>query len=371
MRIDAPTGAEPQNALTPQQRMELGLCRFIFADHAADAADGLQRHPFAAVLEEIELADRVGLDAFGVGEHHSREFLDQAPVVVLGAAAARTRRIRLTTAATILSVADPVRVFQEFATLDGLSDGRAEIVVGRGSSIEPFALFGVNLRDYETIYEDKLELLLALRAGPRVHWSGRSRPPLASVDVFPRPIQRELPIWVGVGGSISSAARAGAFGLPMALGVIGGDYADFRGYADCYRAAAHAAGHPPHCLKISINAIGFVGDDRQSAMDVFFEPYRTIFGEIAKRAGWPPVTRASYERLASRTGALFVGGPQEVAEKIAYCDRVLGGVSRFNLQMSVGPLPYRHRMRAIELFGREVATRLAAMACSPGMGQAE
>lgn len=341
-------------------RIELGICRFVFADHGGDDAAGDVRDPFESVLEEIELADRVGIDVFGVGEHHSAEFLDSAPLVLLGAAAARTRRIRLTTAATILSVADPVRLFQEFATLDRLSNGRAEIIAGRGSAPEPFALFGLDLRNYDSLYEEKLGLLVELRARAEIHWTGRHRAPLAGEAVYPRPAQRELPIWVGVGGSLASAVRAGIHGLPMALGVIGGDYPSFRRYVDLYREAGRRAGHAPERLKVCVNAIGYVGEDRGAAFEEFFPPYQAIFGEIAKKAGWPPVTRARFEQLASPTGALVVGGPREVAEKIAYVDRVLGGIARFNLQMSVGPVPHHKRMHTIELLGREVSALLAS-----------
>lgn len=352
------SNAEPTPSRPVARRIELGICRFVFADHGADDALGNNRNPFDSVLEEIVLADEVGIGVFGIGEHHAREFLDSAPLVLLGAAAARTKRIRLTTAATILSVADPVRVFEEFASLDVLSNGRAEIIAGRGSAPEPFRLFGIDLRDYDDLYAEKLDLLLALRAGGAVHWRGRHRAPLDGQWAYPRPVQQELPIWVGVGGSPSSAVRAGTLGLPMALGVIGGDYPSFRSYVDLYREAGRRAGHPPERLKVCINAIGYVGEDLDTALDEFFPPYRTIFGEIAKKAGWPAVTRARFEQLASATGALVVGGPREVAEKIAYVDHLLGGVTRFNLQMSVGPVPYVKRMRTIELLGKEVSRLL-------------
>lgn len=263
------SNAEPMPSRPVARRIELGICRFVFTDHGADDASGNIRNPFESVLEEIVLADAAGIDVFGIGEHHASEFLDSAPLVLLGAAAARTKRIRLTTAATVLSVADPVRVFEEFASLDLLSNGRAEIIAGRGSAPEPFRLFGLDLRDYDDLYAEKLDLLLALRAGRAVHWRGRHRAPLDGQCVYPRPVQRELPIWVGVGGSPSSAVRAGTLGLPMALSVIGGDYPSFRSYVDLYREAGRWAGHPPERLKVCINAIGYVGEDQDSALDEF------------------------------------------------------------------------------------------------------
>jgi probable LLM family oxidoreductase len=341
------------------RRIELGICRFVFADHGADDRTGASGNPFEAALEEIELADSVGIDVFGVGEHHAPEFLDSAPQLLLAAAAARTRNIRLTSAATILGVADPVRLFEEFATLDVLSNGRAEIIAGRGSAQEPFRLFGLELRDYDDLYSEKLRLLLALRANPVVRWTGRHRAPLLDQGVYPRPVQRELPIWVGVGGSPSSASRAGALGLPMALGVLGGEYGNFRPFVDLYREAGARAGHPPDRLRVCLNAIGYVGKDQRAASEEFFPPYQAIFGEIARKANWPAVTRERFERLASPKGALVVGGPHEVAEKIAYADRVLGGIARFNLQMSVGPVDYAKRLRSIELLGGQVRRRLA------------
>ena len=339
--------------------MEIGISRFVFADHDAGApATGRARNPVTNLLAEMELADQVGIDIFGIGEHHTREFLDAAPPLLLAAGAARTQRLRLTSAITILSVADPVRVFQEFATLDLISQGRAEMIVGRGAYAEAFALFGLSVGDYDALFEEKLGLLLALRARADTHWRGRYRPPLTGQGVYPRPVQAELPIWLGVGGTPASAVRAGTLGLPLALGVLGGEYAAYRPLLDLYREAGHRAGHPPERLRVNINALGYVADTAAQAQAEFFPPYAAIFGELGRKAGWPPITPAHFAELTGPTAALVVGGPAEVARKIQYIDKVLGGIARISLQMSVGPVPHAQRLRSVELLGTAVAPQL-------------
>jgi probable LLM family oxidoreductase len=314
------------------------------------------------LLAEIEHADRVGVDAFGIGEHHRGDFLDSAPAVILGAAAARTRRIRLTSAVTVLSAADPVRVFQEFATVDLLSQGRAEIVAGRGSFVEAFPLFGLRLEDYDALFTEKLELLLKIRDGERVHWSGKHRAALTGQGVYPRPLQASLPIWVGVGGTPQSFARAGTLGLPLMVAIIGGETHRFRPLVDLYREAGRKAGHPAARLKVGVHALGYVARTTQEAIDDFFPGYARAFTEIGKERGWPPVTRAQFDALRSPRGALLVGAPDEVAEKIVAHGEALGGISRISFQMSVAGLPHAKLMAAIELLGSRVKPAVAARA---------
>src|SRR5580704_1415683 len=292
------------------------------------------------LLEEIVLADQVGLDVFGVGEHHRSEFVDSAPVVILGAAATRTKNIRLTSAVTVLSAADPVRVFQEFATLDLISRGRAEIVAGRGSSIEAFPLFGFDLSDYDSLFSEKLDLLLKIRENTRVHWTGKHRAPLTGQAVYPRPLQDPLPIWLGVGGTPASFARAGALGLPLMVAIIGGEPHRFRPHIDLYREAGRRAGHAPEKLRVGLHCIGFVGDTNQQAADDFFPGYAHTFTEIGKERGWPPTTRAQFDALRGPTGAPIIGDPETVRKKILYINEALGGVSRITFQMGVSTLPH-------------------------------
>ena len=255
-------------------------------------------------------------------------------------------------------MADPVRVFQEFATLDLISQGRAALIVGRGAYAEAFALFGLSVGDYDALFEEKLGLLLALRDQPDVHWRGRFRPALTGQGVYPRPVQARLPVWLGVGGTPASAVRAGTLGLPLALGVLGGEYAAYRPLLDLYRAAGRRAGHPPAALQVNINTLGYVADTTAQAQAEFFPPYATIFGELGRQAGWPPLTPARFTELTGPTAALVVGSPAEVARKMRYIDKVLGGVARISLQMSVGPLPVAQRLRSIELLGTAVAPTL-------------
>jgi probable LLM family oxidoreductase len=309
----------------------------------------------AQLLEEIELADKVGLDSFGLGEHHRSEYLDSAPAVILAAAAARTTTIRLTSAVTVLSAADPVRVFQNFATLDLISNGRAEIVAGRGSFIESFPLFGLKLEDYDDLFAEKLDLLLALRENTNVHWSGKHRAPLTGQGVYPRPIQNPLPVWLGVGGTPESFARAGMLGLPLMVAIIGGEPHRFRPLIDLYREAGHRAGHAPEKLKVGIHALGYVADTDQQASDDFFPGYAEAFTKIGKERGWPPVTRNQFEALRRPTGALIVSDSDTVAEKVLRFNESLGGITRLSFQMSVAALRHDKLLHAIELLGTRVA----------------
>jgi len=324
----------------------------------SDPATGVTLSPVQRIqnlLEEIVLADQIGLDVFGVGEHHRSEFVDSAPVVILGAAATRTKNIRLTSAVTVLSAADPVRIFQEFATLDLISHGRAEIVAGRGSSIEAFPLFGFDLDDYDALFSEKLELLLKIRENAHVRWTGRHRAPLTGQAVYPRPFQNPLPIWVGVGGTPESFVRAGTLGLPLMVAIIGGEPKRFRPLIDLYREAGRRAGHSAEKLIVGLHAIGFLGDTTQQAADNFYPGYAHTFTEIGKERGWPPATRAQFDALRGPTGALLIGDAETIAEKILYVNEVLGGLSRITFQMGVSALPQEKMLRSIELLGTRVA----------------
>ena len=307
------------------------------------------------LLEEITLADQAGLDNFGLGEHHREEYLDSSPAVILGAAAALTRNIRLTSAVTVLSADDPVRVFQNFATLDLLSGGRAEIVVGRGSFIESFPLFGLALEDYDSLFAEKLDLLLDIRENTHVHWSGKHRAPLTGQGIYPRPLQNPLPIWLGVGGTPQSFARAGSLGLPLMVAIIGGEPHRFRPLIDLYREAGRRAGHAPDALKVGIHALGYVADTDRQAADDFFPGYAESFTKIGRERGWPPVTRSQFEALRRPTGALLVADPETVAGKVLQMSEALGGISRISFQMSVAALPHAKLLRATELLGAKVA----------------
>ena len=307
------------------------------------------------LIEEIVLADQVGLDAFGNGEHHRAEFLDSAPAIILAAAASRTSKIRLTSAVTVLSAADPVRIFQEFATLDLISNGRAEIVAGRGSFIESFPLFGLKLEDYDSLFAEKLDLLLKIRASNNITWSGKHRPALTGQGIFPRPIQNPLPVWLGVGGTPESFVRAGALGLPLMVAIIGGEPHRFRPLVDLYREAGRRAGHQPETLKVGLHMLGYVAKTTAEASDHFFPGYAQTFTEIGKERGWPPTTRAQFEALRRPTGALVVGDPTEVIDKILYVNEALGGIARLNFQMSVATLSHERLLSSTELLGTDVA----------------
>jgi probable LLM family oxidoreductase len=337
--------------------MQVGIDSFAAAfDETSRAVNPSER--LQDLVKQIERADQVGLEAFGVGEHHRRDFLDSAPAVILGAAAARTQRIRLTSAVTVLSAADPVRVFQEFATLDLLSQGRAEMVVGRGSFVEAFPLFGLRLEDYDSLYAEKLDLLLKIRDNEHVHWSGEYRPALTGQGVYPRPLQNPLPIWVGVGGTPQSFVRAGVLGLPLMVAIIGGETRHFRPLIDLYREAGRRAGHSPDQLKVGIHSVGYVAETTQEAADDFFPGYARTFSDIGRERGWRTVTRAAYDAQRGPQGALLIGDPDKVVEKILRQSKALGGISRITFQMNPGSLSQEKLMRAIELIGKRVVPAL-------------
>jgi probable LLM family oxidoreductase len=334
--------------------MEIGVDSFAAAltdtSLAVSQADRMRD-----LLEEIEHADQVGLDVFGVGEHHRKEFLDSAPAVILAAAAARTKRIRLTSAVAVLSAADPVRLFQEFATLDLISQGRAEMVVGRGSFIEAFPLFGLKLEDYDSLFAEKLELLLKIREHEHVHWSGQHRPALTGQGVYPRPVQNPFPIWVGVGGTPESFVRAGALGLPLMVAIIGGETHRFRPLVDLYREAGRRAGFSPDQLKVGVHSLGYVAATAQQAADDFFPGYARAINTVGKERGWGPMTRAQFEAQLTPKGALLVGSPDEVAAKILGHSEALGGISRITFMMNGASLPHLKLMSAIDLIASRVA----------------
>jgi probable LLM family oxidoreductase len=333
--------------------MELGI--YSFGELQPDPRHGPELSPAQRLhdlVEEIELAERVGLDVFALGEHHRPDFVVSAPAVVLAAAAARTERIRLSSAVTVLSSDDPVRVFQQFATLDLLSGGRAEVMAGRGSFIESFPLFGYDLADYDDLFDEKLRLLLRLREAERVTWHGRHRAPLEDQAVYPRPLQDPLPVWVAVGGNPQSAVRAGSLGLPMALAIIGGMPERFAPFAEIHREAARDAGVPPPAL--GINSHGYIADSRREALDESFPYVAAMMNKIGRERGWQPLTRGSYEASATLRGANFVGSPEDVVEKILFQHEIFNH-DRFLLQVSVGTMAHDRVLRAIELFGTEVA----------------
>ncbi|MEA2705481.1 MAG: hypothetical protein QOH22_269 [Gemmatimonadaceae bacterium] len=337
--------------------MEIGIDSFAAAHNESSRAVS-ESERLRNLIEEIEHADQVGLDVFGIGEHHRKDFLDSAPPIILAAAASRTSRIRLTSAVTVLSSADPVRVFQNFATLDLISQGRAEMVVGRGSFVDSFPLFGFRLEDYDSLFTEKLDLLLKIRDNEHVHWSGKHRPALTGQGVYPRPLQNPLPIWLGVGGTPGSFARAGTLGLPLMVAIIGGHTHRFRSLVDLYWEAGRRAGHPRERLKVGVHSLGYVAETTQEAADDFFPGYARAFTDIGKERGWGPVTRAAFDAQRGPEGALLVGSPDEVTEKILRHSEALGGVSRFTFQMNAASLPHDKLMKAIELLGTRVAPAL-------------
>lgn len=332
--------------------MEIGIDSFAAAD-----VQGTDNNSDALVqlLDRMEHADKVGLDVFGIGEHHRKEFLDSANTMILAAAAARTKRIILTSAVTVLSAADPVRVFQNFATLDLISKGRAEMVVGRGSFTEAFPLFGYNLHHYDELFSAKLDLLLNIQNNEYVTWNGKFRPALNNQPIYPRPFREPLPVWLGVGGTPASFARAGALGLPLMVAVIGGETHRFRPLVDLYRNAGERAGHSPDKLKVGLHSLGYIAETTKKAVDEFYPGYAETFTRIGRERGWPPVTRPHFDAQNGKTGALLVGGPEEIAEKILHHSEALGGISRITFQMDNAGLSHAQLMNAIELLGTKVA----------------
>jgi probable LLM family oxidoreductase len=336
--------------------MEIGIDSFVAAKFSNDNGFATTNaDAIANLLERIEHADKVGLDVFGIGEHHRKEFLDSAPTIILSAAAARTKRIKLTSAVTVLSAADPVRVFQNFATLDLISRGRAEMVVGRGSFTESFPLFGLNLHDYDELFSEKLNLLLNIRENEFVTWSGKFRPALKNQAIYPRPLQNPIPIWLGVGGTPESFVRAGTLGLPLMVAVIGGETHRFKPLVDLYREAGKQAGHSPEKLKVGLHSLGYVGNTTEEAINDFYPGYAETFTRIGKERGWPPVTKAHFDAQNGMRGALLVGGPEEIAAKILRHSEALGGISRFTFQMDNAALPQEKLLQSIELIGKKVA----------------
>lgn len=333
--------------------MEIGIDSFAASNSGNENGVNGQR-AMKELLERIELADKAGLHVFGIGEHHRKEFMDSAPTIILAAAAARTKNIRLTSAVTVLSAADPVRVFQNFATLDLVSEGRAELVVGRGSFIEAFPLFGYHLEDYDALFSEKLDLLLNIRKNEVVNWSGKFRASLNNQAIYPRPVQEQIPIWLGVGGTPESFIRAGSLGLPLMVAVIGGETHRFRPLIDLYREAGAKAGYSPEQLKVGLHSLGYVANNTEEAVNDYFPGYAETFTRIGKERGWPPVTRNRFDAQVGPTGALVVGGPEEVAEKILRHSKSLGGISRFTFQMDNAGLSREKLLQSIELIGRKV-----------------
>ena len=332
--------------------MRLGIDTFVTVRDDATPADAARR--IGELLDEVELADRVGVDAFSIGEHHRPEYVASAPAVLLAAAAARTSRIRLSSAVTVLSSNDPIRVFQDFATLDLISGGRAEIVVGRGSFIESYPLFGHDLNHYDTLFAEKLDLLLKVRDETNVHWQGRHRAPLTGQGVYPRPLQARLPIRLGVGGTPASFVRAGTLGLPLTVAIIGGEPARFRPLVDLYRRAWAKAGHDPALADVAVHTLGFLADTDVEAADAYFPGYAATMGRIGRERGWPPTSRAQFDALLGPEGALMVGSPETVARKFRRVNEALGGVSRISVKLDEGGMPHERTLRAVELLGTRV-----------------
>src|SRR6218665_1523335 len=333
--------------------MEIGIDSFasaLYGDrNALRPVDAMEQ-----LLERMELADKVGLHIFGIGEHHKKQFLDSATVVILSAAAARTKNIKLSSAVTVLSAADPVRVYQSFATLDLISKGRAELVVGRGSSVEAYPLFGFDLKDYDALFKEKLELLLKIRDNELVTWNGKFRPELNNLGVYPRAYQEKLPVWLGVGGTPESFVRAGALGLPLMVAVIGGETHRFRPLVDLYREAGKRAGHAPEKLIVGLHSLGYVGKTKEEAIADFYPGYAKSMTRIGQERGWPPMTLARFEAQMGPTGALLVGSPEEIAEKILRHSEALGGITRVTFQMDSAGLTHEKLLQSIDLMGSKV-----------------
>jgi len=332
--------------------MEIGIDSFASAMYGSNSLQGVDA--MEQLLDRIAFADEVGLDVFGIGEHHRKEFLDSATAVILSAAATKTKRIRLTSAVTVLSAADPVRVYQQFATLDLVSKGRAEMVVGRGSSVEAYPLFGFSLNDYDALFKEKLELLLKVRDLEFVTWSGKFRPALQQLPVYPRALQEKLPVWLGVGGTPASFVRAGSLGLPLMVAVIGGETHRFRPLIDLYREAGQKAGFKPEQLKVGLHSPGYVAESNEKAETEYYPGYSELWTKLGRERGWPPVTKGQFDALVAPRGVLVLGGPQQVAEKLIRHSEALGGVDRFTFQMDNAGLTHDQLMKSIELIGKEV-----------------
>ena len=341
--------------------MEIGIDSFVEMKVGVGVVpNGEER--VQQLLEEIELADRVGLDVYGIGEHHREEYVASSPAILLAAAASITKKIRLSSAVTVLSSDDPVRVFQDFATLDLISQGRAEIIVGRGSFIESYPLFGYDMEHYDELFAEKLDLLLKLREETKVTWTGKHRSSLSGQGVWPRPVQDVLPIRLGVGGTPQSFVRAGTLGLPLTVAIIGGEPHRFRPYVDLYREAGKRAGHAPETLTVGVHAIGFVGETTEGAADDLWPAYSTTFARIGRERGWGPTTRAAFDAQRGELGAFFVGDPETVARKLWHVNDALGGVERVSFMMSGGPLAHAKMLRSIELLGTQVRPMVNAAA---------
>ncbi|WP_407272096.1 LLM class flavin-dependent oxidoreductase [Radiobacillus sp. PE A8.2] len=338
--------------------MEIGISTFV--ETTPDPKTGKvvsHAQRIREVVEEIVLADKVGLDVFGVGEHHREDFAASAPAVILAAAASQTKRIRLTSAVTVLSSDDPVRVFQDFSTVDAISNGRAEIMAGRGSFIESFPLFGYDLNDYNELFEEKLDLLLKIIASEKVSWQGKHRPAINNMGVYPRPVQDPLPVWIGSGGNQESVVRAGLLGLPLVLAIIGGSPMQFEPLVQLYKRAVDHAGHDISKLTVASHSHGFVADTTEEAAEKFFAPTQQVMNKLGRERGWGPYTKESFDTARSFEGALYVGDADTVAEKIIHLRKHVG-VQRFMLHVPVGSMPHEDVMKAIELLGTKVAPKV-------------
>ena len=333
--------------------MEIGIDSFADKKEGANSVQAINN-----VIERIVFADKVGLNTFGIGEHHRKEFLDSAPFMILSAAAARTKNIKLISAVTVLSAADPVRVFQNLSTLDLISGGRAEMVAGRGSFSEAFPLFGLDFKDYDDLFIEKLDLLLNIRENEFVNWSGKFRPALNNLPIYPRPIQKSVPIWLGVGGTPQSFARAGTLGLPLMVAIIGGNTHRFRPLVDIYRQAGKEAGHGPDKLKVGLHSLGYVAKSMGEAIDLYYEGYAKMFTKIGKERGWGPVTREQFDQQTGPLGAIVLGDPDQVSEKIRRHSEALGGIDRFQFQMDIADITHENLLKSIELIGKEVIPKL-------------
>ena len=333
--------------------MEIGIDSFADKREGANSVQAINN-----VIERIVFADKVGLNTFGIGEHHRKEFLDSAPFMILSAAAARTKNIKLISAVTVLSAADPVRVFQNLSTLDLISGGRAEMVAGRGSFSEAFPLFGLDFKDYDDLFIEKLDLLLNIRENEFVNWSGKFRPALNNLPIYPRPIQKSVPIWLGVGGTPQSFARAGTLGLPLMVAIIGGNTHRFRPLVDIYRQAGKEAGHGPDKLKVGLHSLGYVANSMGEAIDLYYEGYAKMFTKIGKERGWGPVTREQFDQQTGPLGAIVLGDPDQVSEKIRRHSEALGGIDRFQFHMDIADITHENLLKSVELIGKKVIPKL-------------